>query len=479
MSHTDRRVSEWLFLLTFAVYAYFHGGGGWNQNSQIDLTRAIAERQTFAIDAYAGNTGDLSFVSGHLYTNKSPALSWIAAAPYALLNAVERARDLDVNDIRVVTLNVYLCTLLCVALPGALIPALLYAVARRRGISPSQAVLVALATAFGTQLFPYATLFMLHVPSALLLAYALIGERRAMAGFAAGVATAMNYLCVVGLLFVFARKRDRAFLAGAIPPLLALAVYQQLCFGSFLSIGIAHENPHFLNRRALFGVFQLPTLESLYGVTVSPYRGFFFFAPLLLIAFFGFAAWWRDRRAECALAITAILALVSFNVSFNGWEGGFGVGGRYLVPLIPLFAVAIAYSRRSKMIIALGVVSLVINFAAAAVDPQPSGTIPRPVSDYLLPLLITGHFSARVPITPPWSAETFTGHTAVNRMTYDEAVVFSRHPPDSDASEWASFNLGEPLTGPGDIRSLIPIALLILGGGFVIARTAMRSATVR
>jgi hypothetical protein len=478
MSHADRRVSEWLFLLTLAVYAYFHGGGGWNQNSQLDLTRAMAERHTFAIDAYASNTGDLSFANGHVYTNKSPALSWIAAAPYALLNAVESARVIDVNDIRVVTINAYLCTLLCVALPGALIPALLYALARRRNVPALPAALAALATALGTQLFPYATLFMLHVPSALLLTYALVGERRMLAGFAAGVATAMNYLCAVGLLFVFVRKRDRAFVAGAIPPLLALAAYHQVCFGSFLSTGIAHENRQFLSERAFFGVFQLPTIESMYGVTLSPYRGVFFFAPLLLVAFFGFAAWWRDRRVECALALTAIAALFAFNVSFNGWEAGFGVGGRYLVPLIPLFGIAIVYARRMRLMIALGVVSLVLNFTAAAVDPQPSGTIPRPVSQYLLPLLITGQFSDRVPITPPWSAATFTGHTSVNRMTFDEAVVFSRHAPDSDPSEWASFNLGEPLTGSGDLRSLIPIVLIILAGGFAIARMARRSTTL-
>jgi hypothetical protein len=91
-------------------------------------------------------------------------------------------------------------------------------------------------------------------------------------------------------------------------------------------------------------------------------------------------------------------------------------------------------------------------------------------------LLLHGHFDPRVPITPPWSAATFTGHTSVNRMTLDEAVVFSRHAPDDDASEWTSFNLGELATGPGDARSLIPIALIILGGGFAIWRMATRSA---
>ena len=79
MSVADRQLAFWLFLLTFVAYAYFQAGGGWNQNSQFDLTRAIVEHHTFAIDAYASNTGDVSRAGGHVYSNKSPALSWIAA----------------------------------------------------------------------------------------------------------------------------------------------------------------------------------------------------------------------------------------------------------------------------------------------------------------------------------------------------------------------------------------------------------------
>src|SRR5216684_2658014 len=71
-SQADRRVAEWLFLLTFVTCAYFFAGGGWNQNSQFDLTRAIVERHTFAIDAYAANSGDVAFARGHVYSNKSP-----------------------------------------------------------------------------------------------------------------------------------------------------------------------------------------------------------------------------------------------------------------------------------------------------------------------------------------------------------------------------------------------------------------------
>src|SRR5438128_6391112 len=93
MNIADRQLAIWLSLLTFATYAYFHAGGGWNQNSQFDLTRAIVERHTFAIDAYASNTGDLSSYRGHVYTNKAPGLSILAVIPYTFLHAFERDPD--------------------------------------------------------------------------------------------------------------------------------------------------------------------------------------------------------------------------------------------------------------------------------------------------------------------------------------------------------------------------------------------------
>ena len=480
MSIADRRIAEWLFLLTFATYGYFFAGGGWNQNATFDLTRAIVERHAFAIDAYAGNTGDVSFALGHIYANKAPGLAWLAAIPYAPLYAFERAHGANVGDARLLTINAYLCSLVCVALPGALIASMLFLYARGRGVDARWATLVAMAMALATQLLPYATILMVHVPSASLLFFALTTRRRALAGFAAGLAVAMNYLCAPALLIfalVGSRKTWLRYAAGAVGPVLALVVYQRICFGSFFTTSVAVTDPRFLTHGAPLGVLQWPSLSVLYAITFSAYRGVFFFAPLLIVAACGFRAWWRAERVTCAAALVVIFAFFAFNVSFNGWEGGFGIGGRYLVPLIPLFGIALLHLRASLRPVGLivAVVSFAINFATAAVDPQPSATIPRPLTQYIAPLLLFGQFSPQVPITPPWSAETFTGHTSVNRMALDEAFVFARHVPGSEPSEWASFNLGELAWGAGDARSLIPIVFVILAGGFVIVRSATRS----
>jgi len=478
LSKTDKRIAEWLAILTFITCGYFFAGGGWNQNSQFDLTRAIVERHTFAIDSLARNTGDVAIVNSHIYSNKSPAMSWIAAIPYAALYAFETSRGANPGDATLLTINCWLCSLLCVALPAALIPPIIFGYARRRGIDARWATIVAVSSVLATQVLPYATIFMLHAPSGALLVYALTTPHRGRAGFAAALATAMNYLCAPALIvFAFVERREIArYVAAAVAPLVALAAYQYVCFGSIFAISIAHEDSRFLTPGAAMGVFQLPTPGIVYAVLFSPYRGLFFFAPILLIALFGFAAWWRAERIACAAALIVIAAFFTFNVSFNGWEGGFGIGGRYLVPVIPLLMMALLHVRWRLLAYAAIALSFAINFAATAVDPQPSATIPRPLTQYIVPLLITGHFSPAVPITPPWSASTFTGHTSVNRMTLDEAIVFSRHAPDDSASDWASFNIGELATGPGDARSLIPIALIILAGGFLIVRMARQSA---
>jgi len=457
------------------VYACFFAGGGWNQNAAFDLTRAIVERHTFAIDAYAGNTGDVSFAGGHVYANKAPALAWLAAIPYAPLYALEHAQGADPGNAQLLTINAYLCSLVCVALPGAFIPAMLFLYARRRGFDARWSAIVALTVAFATQLLPYASIFMVHVPSAALLLFAFTTPRRALAGFAAALAVAMNYLCAPALLaflFIGPGKTWLRYIAGAIAPIAALIAYQRICFGGFLTTSVAVTDPRFLTRGAALGVMQWPSLSVFYAITFSPYRGLFFFAPILFVALFGFAAWWRAERRSCAAALIVIAAFFAFNVSFNGWEGGFGIGGRYLVPVIPLLMMALLHVRWRVLAYVAIALSFAINFAATAVDPQPSATIPRPLTQYIVPLLVTGHFSPAVPITPPWSASTFTGHTSVNRMTLDEAIVFARHAPDDSASEWASFNIGELATGPGDARSLIPIAIVIAGGLILILRKA-------
>ena len=62
-------------------YAYFYQGGGWGQNTRLDLVRALVEQHTVFIDDYADNTGDLACANGHELLDKAPGTSFVAAPP--------------------------------------------------------------------------------------------------------------------------------------------------------------------------------------------------------------------------------------------------------------------------------------------------------------------------------------------------------------------------------------------------------------
>ena len=470
---SDRRIAAGLFLLTFVAYAWFFNGGGWNQNAHFDLTRALAERQTLHIDGYRVNTGDIGWspISGewHAYSNKPPGLPFLAAIPYAGLAALERALGYSIDDWRVMTFNVYVLTLLFCAIPGALIPVVLYRYARMRMDAPPRAaLLLALTVAFGTIVFPYATMFFSVVPAALflLLAFVWLDERPLLAGVCAGIAGVCYYPCIlaasvlaIGVWVRPAHPREgRAeatpyvfrFIVGGLPFGILLAWYHTACFGAPWRTSLQPANT-FAQEGLFLGLFRAhPTTDALWGLLMSEYRGLFFSSPVLLMALAGAVMMIRRgvMRRELAMIAAIFVLFVVLMTSFSGWEAGASFGPRHILQVIPLLAIPIAYLRGRMLTgitIALLVVSVDMQFVATAVNPMPDGGNRQPLRTYYLP-------------------ELRAGHVSVNRQGVDELIPHALHPKGSFESEWASFNLGEFVVGPGALTSVVPIALWILLG---------------
>ncbi|MFN2238395.1 MAG: hypothetical protein ABR524_03295 [Thermoanaerobaculia bacterium] len=485
----DRQLAFGIFLLVFLLYGYFCGGGGWAQNSNFALTRSLALEGDVFIDEYRDTTGDLSEVNGRVISNKAPGLSILGVPAYWLSRTLVPGEERGI----VVTLRGWLTNLFSNALLSALVPPLLFVWARREGVDARRAAFLALLIGVATPLLPWATVFFLHGASgALALMSWLAARSRArgsafLAGLAGGTAALCNYLflpILVPLVLLAmwpeirssrlaGARRAAGVIAGAALPLLAFAAYQLAATGQIFFLPLT-SNETFVTEDALFGILNLPGMEAVWGITFSPYRGLFYLSPLLLLAIPGAAAMYRARKTPDLLFVFAVLAAhFGMNLSFNNWEGGFGIGPRYLVSALPLMSVLViegALKARMWAVVILAVVSFANVFAATAVDPLPSGSIPRPLGGYIYPLLLTGEYEARGPIHPRWSPELFDGHTSVNRMSIDEIVPFAKYPPGDAGSEWAAFNIGEVLAGPGHPASLLPPILLLLLGGALMAR---------
>lgn len=457
-----------LFLMLLCVYAYTPPRWqDWNQNSRFDLTLALVEQQTVRIDAYAGNTGDYAAIDGHIYSDKAPGLSFAAVPVYALTRALRPlglgalTQRLGRSPGYAATLTpggaglsneridfaiaLFLATLVCVALPGAGMAVLIALVVERLWGCRTAGLLTALIIGLATPVFTYAGAFYGHVPAAacVLAAFALLvlrpaGELRrgrlALLGLLLGWAVITEYPAAVSALPValwavlLARWRAVAFGAlGALPPLVLLAVYDLAAFGTPLPVGYEHSALWQPVHQQGFLSLTYPKWEAAWGLLGSPFRGLFFFAPVLLLALPGAWAALRARggRAAAIVALSGCMGMLLFTASSAMWWGGFAVGPRYLVPALPLLAMplgaAIAHlnaqparPRFAGLTIVAGLAGLSLSFIWAltfARQGYPPDTIRQPLTDYALPALRSGdlarnfgmavHLGGLVSLLPP------------------------------------------------------------------------------
>lgn len=261
---------------------------------------------------------------------------------------------------------------------------------RALGYRDRIAVLVGLVYAFGTSAWPYSGTFLSEPLSSVMLLACAWGiaryhQRRAerpgdplarrwlwMAGLVAGLsvhAHVLNLLAIPALLAyaVLPLHRERAWsteraawqgalVLGTLGPLL-LGVSQYLRFG----------DPWQTGRYDHYGVFVDP-LPGAIGQLVGPGRSIVLYSPALLVALWG----WRRvlaRHRDAALMVLAVFVLRWLLTSARSdWWGGWGIGPRYLLPVVPLLLLPLAEvfeglrsaSRGRRVAVALALVGCVV-----------------------------------------------------------------------------------------------------------------------
>lgn len=413
---------EWLGLLAalFVSYAYFFQGGGNNQNSRLDLTRAIAERGTLAIDPYHENCADKSFVKGHYYSNKSPGQPILAVPVFLAGRPILRAIGVDPETLGGVTTLTYFGTLLTCALPTALAALALAWVALQLGSSPGGALFSAITFGIGTPIWAYATLFWGHALATACLVFALaaaVALRRPKAppfalglavGAAAGWATVTEYSAapaapILAGLAVAAVWRSgpsrRAWAAAgiAVGGGLCLAVilgYQLAAFGSPF---VTPMRPYF--DAASARAFVIPSLRALSHLLLSSVHGLLPLSPVLALAPVGFLLFPRGHRGVAAAAAGVVVAVLLIIASFRAPGGGWGYGPRYVALAFPFLCLPLAllWTRTHPALrVVLGAAAaygIAVTFIAVSVDPQPPEFLSPPVSRFLWPAFRDGDVS--------------------------------------------------------------------------------------
>ncbi|NNE42929.1 MAG: hypothetical protein HKN12_01860 [Gemmatimonadetes bacterium] len=127
-------------------------------------------------------------------------------------------------------------------------------------------------------------------------------------------------------------RRAGLFAAG-LAPLVALALFYNVYrWGGPFATGYLQTEHRYL---------ALQT-EGFVGLLLSPGRGFFWFSPVLLLAFPGFRRLWTARRVEAIGIALFAGAYVGFLGFVTVWNGDWTWGPRHLLPIVPVVALAMA-----------------------------------------------------------------------------------------------------------------------------------------
>ena len=421
-----------LFFIVIISFTYFFQYGDDNIYAHLAPIYSVVDHGTFKIDNFSSFTIDKAFYAGHYYSDKPPGITFLGIPIYFVFKFMMSifGQSYLYKDVR------YVITVFLISFPTSLLGLIIYRFLGYFLTSERKRFFLVLVYALGTLAFPYATLCYGHQLSAVLLfiAFYLLFSLKnnlltkkyyfLISGFLLGYSLIIDYpsgivaflLVLYSLRFINKETGGLTFLGGMIP-LIILFIYNWLCFENIFALGYHFiENPCAPGMKEGFMGITLPSLKKLYAITFSPYRGIFITSPVLILTIPGFYYFFQEvnrvgksfrspdfsaginLKDEFYVCLLSTVGFLVFNASYTFWWGGLGVGPRHLVNVLPFVILPIAFyvEKNKKVLIFLGVLSIIFMSIVTVTLPQVSEEINNPFFKFLLPNFIRGN------ILPNW-----------------------------------------------------------------------------
>ena|GEM_PF-327867 len=382
--------------------------------SFLDLDYATWANHTFALGSvgqFIPNSVDVFQYRGQYYSALAPGLA-LLAFPFVVPGFIVEGHFSEYG-------TVMLSSELFVAVLNALAALYLYKLSRMY-FREATATFIALAYAFSTVSWPFATFFFQSDVSAafdVIAVYSVLRATRGSGGSVTilvgglSVAAAMtvdyvNFLLMPVLLvyIIVSLRKDYGLLAKGAAEfalcsffgVLAIGLYNYASFGQVL----VSSEQLYLHSPSVLGEFSTPLYLGMVLNLFTPLRGIFLYSPVLLAGVFGFRKMVGAPavRREGLLLLTVFTALFLPYCAWYGPTGGLSFGPRFIVASLPFLLLPAGYviesgwRYRGPVVYILYSAGVVINGLAALTSALAGNTgwLTSPFLDSTVTLLAHG-----------------------------------------------------------------------------------------
>ncbi|MCG3173639.1 MAG: hypothetical protein GMKNLPBB_01838 [Myxococcota bacterium] len=357
-----------------------------NETTRFYLTRALVQRGAITIDeefARYGVSLDRARRGDHYYCDKAPGLSFLAVPFYWAYErwrgppetrptpetaADERYPAENLRILHEVSPAIRFLKWPLIILPSVIMAVLLFRYLRRETGSEGAALAATLTWAIGTSAYTNTNVLFGHQLTAVLLFFTFLALERggrlkqarwlALAGVFAGLALITEFPAAAPVFMLgaaaIARLRWSAWKIAAYPlaaaPFIGLLLYyHQHAFGDPFATGyqfLEDERYHEVHSHGFMGITS-PDMEALKGLFIRPDRGLLVYTPVLALVPIGVAVMMMRGAPSLPPALMVVLSGGLLVISFPVWHGGWSVGLRHMVPVLPFLVMPLAHAFRA------------------------------------------------------------------------------------------------------------------------------------
>lgn len=383
-----KNISHKIFITVFLLIALHATPDGPQSARYTDAIHSLVDFGTFALQPGYRSAIDIVLIKNHLYAVIPPGIPLILAPLYLIHRTIMSLISVPIGDVYWSIFNILTNIFVMAPLLGV-VAVMMFETLSFLTDNLAKKLWLVFVFIFGSLIFFYSTNGIwshVYTMSFIFMAFYLMIKQKSslLIGLCLGLAQLFDYIAVLPIslligfwIYIKIQTRSRNFLkAGFLLSLgylifLALIMYyNQIITGSVF----ATPNSLFLQQlnqeKSLHqGMFTLPSIDSLWGLTLSPFRGIFLYFPMTFLFTVSLVKKNFIKNKLVLFSCIFVGFIFLFNSTYYAWSGDVCFGPRHLVVAIPFLIIPIVYCQL-KYIKILGALSIFINLAGVSTIPS-------------------------------------------------------------------------------------------------------------